>query len=341
MANKKNTPRNGTQDNADQQFEDFLRRQFTALKRELDAHAATTRKDGKKLVLPGGAVERPHGGNSRVLKFFDSYKYGIAAAVLVAVAVPMVIQLNRQKFEERQIAEVRLANAAHASENAKVLSNDSDAAPEIASPSARRPPQTKNDVIAQSSAPQAKNIPRPQRDTNLPSNSKTLARKKSTIAETKPASEGDADNALALRAAKEEEKDSPLAAITMAPKAAPAAAPQADDARSGAAAPPQNTERGAMARAESASTQPDATPPTTPTTRSIRIENNKARMKRQEIAEDAEKQEMEKLWKEFEKNPKSFAKDRKRRTRLKVLLVRYNQKSRSNKLANLERDALP
>jgi len=309
LADKRKPPRAASDDKADQQFDDFLRRQFAALKRELEPHSQAYKK-GKVLAFSTPGAK----GVNR-----SAWKYGIAAAVLVAVAVPMVIQLNQHKIEDRQKAEEPLT------------STDQEAPP-------TKKREEKTDTAKHKYAPLPKHVPQAKSDKNLPANDKTPARKKSAIAEAELANASDVDE-LALRAVKkEEEKDSSLAETTMAAKAAPA--PQADDARAGGAAPSGYTERVAMARAESASA-PSAAPAAAPTTRSIRIENGKERMKRQEINEDAEKQEMEKLWKEFEKNPKLFAKDQKRRTRLKVLLVRYNQKSRSNKLANVVRETNP
>lgn len=69
--------------------------------------------------------------------------------------------------------------------------------------------------------------------------------------------------------------------------------------------------------------------------RSIAVDDAKSRLKKQDIASD-EKAEMEKLWKEFEQDPKSFNQDKKRSARLRTLLSRHNEKSRAKRMKAVE-----
>lgn len=66
-------------------------------------------------------------------------------------------------------------------------------------------------------------------------------------------------------------------------------------------------------------------------TRSATINDTQFRLKREEL-EAIEKGEMEELWKEYEKNPEVFSRNKQKLQRLKQLLDRYDTKSRARRL---------
>jgi hypothetical protein len=65
--------------------------------------------------------------------------------------------------------------------------------------------------------------------------------------------------------------------------------------------------------------------------RSAPINDAQFRLKQSELAA-IEKAEMEQLWKEYEKNPELFVKDKKKTERLKMLLARHDTKSRARRM---------
>ena len=76
----------------DAKFEAFLKKQFAELRAELDSQIAQSSAKAGQVVPFSPRITSWAKRNAK-------WKYSIAAAVIVAVAVPMVLQLNRQKAE--------------------------------------------------------------------------------------------------------------------------------------------------------------------------------------------------------------------------------------------------
>lgn len=304
----------------EQKFDAFLEKHFAELRRELDAHIlkTTQSKDGKIL----SANPRTRGERGRTVNSWASRKsswvYSVAALALVAIATPMVMQLNQEKAEARSDLSV--------------------------SPSASAAPQLGGQLEQDESPSEQKQIV----------TGKRIARKKSAVSsqdseqEYFRPSEKDADNlALAQRAepAKKEElskmRAAPMPTLRSVEEASPAATggEKFDDAKvSDRVAAQEKPTAPAPAAPRMSAGAPANSPEFTTASREAKGRNvgesskSRAPVVRDEIKLDSvesEKAEMERLWKEFDRDPKSFSKDSKRSSRLKMLLARHDTKSKA------------
>lgn len=364
MAEKKSPKSRGE----DPRFEEFLQKQFAELKRELGQYASgKAAKEGKVLSFDSG-IKRA--GKNR-----GSWKYGIAAAVLAAVAVPMVIQFNRQRAEyaARTEAPAPAADADRTipktpeAERTPSKSSEKQTAPQADLDSLKLAEQdeaTEKSGYLKAAPAKAKkkaktepvqDILAGERNTPALKASREEAAPKDAIA-TGKADDGRINNALRDNEsdkffAKKEEAKPALAqssrsqradnapsggnpAAPASPPVAAAPAPAARPAITRSAAPSteiSGSDRGAaMAQGETV-----AAAEAQKNSRSIVVDDSKARLKKQD-ARDEEKAEMEKLWKEFEQDPKSFNQDKKRSARLRTLLSRHNEKSRARRMKSVE-----
>lgn len=326
----------------DAAFESFLQRQFAALRIELDQHIAGQKpKSGKQLEFPSATRRRP----------LAPWKYGIAALALVAVSVPMILQLNKQKAELVQ-------NSA-----APAQAEKSRVADKMADADAMRPAEKEeNDAKTQGyfnhkktartdgivdkrtkeRASDEEEKASPTKDLfAMAKNDRDIKR------EEKPATEAIVTGRAAPGADKSELAGSVAEEIsTRRAEAAPAspAAPPASAAP--APAPAKPPVMAAKRRAPMAGDEPPESGANeqkdlaqAAKSRSIAVDDVNAKLKKQAAKEDQEKEEMEKLWKEFEKNPDTFSRDKKRSARLKVLLSRHNEKSRAKRVKSAEVEA--
>lgn len=278
-------------------FDQFLAERFAELRRELDAHIAapglTAKKTGQLAHFPRPAGQLTRGG----------WKLGIAAVLLAAVAVPMVMQLNQKQAEMK--ATVSSPAAEQRSEPHIALNkneaHDDEVVAEEEKPAARRAQPAKTGATKKKIAGKAdeEKVPEaPAKDAGA------MAYGKRSLP---PMAEADAPPTTKGEAAK--------ATMASPAPAAPAAADserRADETRAR-----DNLSAGAPAEMQS---------------RSAPIADAKFRLKQEEIAAE-EKAEMEKLWKEFEKDPEKFRKDAKRTERLKMLLARHDTRSRAKRLS--------
>jgi hypothetical protein len=316
----------------DPRFEEFLQKQFAQLKRELAEHAPfDAAKQGKVLSFED-RISRPK-------KNRGGWTVGIAAVVLAAVAVPMVIQLNRQKVEVRAAAgEPTVAKDNATYDNKSPATNSrNDKSAKLDDLEERDGTYYKNAPAKAKSKASAHDL-RPEDERNLKA-TREEASPKDAIAmdktETKTATnavrDGDADR---FAAKKESARgyamaDEKPAAAPAAPAAAPA--PQLAKSRSAPANEISGGDRGAVAQAEMPAPASEAQA----TSRSIQVDDAKQRLKHQQNTED-EKAEMEKLWREFEKNPQEFNRSKTKRSRLDTLLARHDRKSRAKRMRAIE-----
>jgi len=246
----------------DPKFEAFLEKQFGELKREIDAYLARNTK--------------PKEGKVVAFKRKSPWVYSIAAIALVAVATPMVMQLNQQKLEQKQEIVTPTASAKREE-----------------SPSKNQP--EKPMVGKLSTRIKTARISRSDDDSF--SDSKSRA----PIADQLSAADRDKDSELKKEAAKPTLR---------------------------ASAPMQ--ESPAEAQSESAGSAAPAAPAVAPAPAPERASASRAMaMEKDDSPKIDEKAEMESLWKEFEKNPEGFGRDKKRSARLKTLLARHETKSKS------------
>ncbi|AFM12591.1 hypothetical protein [Turneriella parva] len=286
---------------SDARFEEFLQEQFKQLRAELDKFEPTRNGvDGKLLQLPQSKA-----AGSTFWKKVDSWRYGIAASVLLAVAVPTVIQMNR---EQRS------------------------AVVQATSPMTEKAAENKPDRPTGTVIPETDHVEREEADESRPS----VARKKSTapkLAASKPTPTKEAADLREQKdaaggMAKREIPEDVMAAAEAAPIAKGRAlasvgerAPREESPRAVPVAP------AAPAMADKAEEKKSANV----ASRSAPIPDAQFKLKQERIAEE-EKAEMEKLWKEFEKDPKAFHQDAKRSARLRTLLARHDTKARARRL---------
>lgn len=290
----------------DARFEEFLKKQFAGLKRELEKYpqGGLQKKQGKVLQLS----QAPQ---SRAGK--HSWRYGIAAAVLVAVAVPMVIQLNQQK------AELSTQVQAPSLEQDKQRPGRGDKPKGMA---ARKTASRAADIDSVSDLVAGE---RAEGNLKKSREEETASRDRFAAAEMPAEQKNAGKDMLAM---KEEAKPTLRAAtpkyeagggVEESRQSAATAAPS-PAAPAPSAAPASPSASASMASRDEA--------PAKPAARSITLGDAQEKRRKQDAGEE-EKAEMEKLWKEFEKDPKSFSKDTKRSARLKVLLARHDTKSKA------------
>ncbi len=284
---------------SDVRFEEFLQSQFKQLRAELDRFEPSRKGvEGKLMQMPQARASA-----STFWHKLDSWRYGIAATVLLAVAIPTMIQLNREERSAVMQATGSVAdkNTERKPQPSATLQADDDEreeADESTAVSARK----------QSAAP------------------RTPSKKTAPTKEfAKVQNEKDASGDMSKRELPDDmmaAADAPAAAKGRSFTSEGEASPAAESPRVAPAAPA--APRVAEERAEEKSAANAAS-------RSAPIPDAQFRLKQDRIAEE-EKAEMEKLWKEFEKDPKAFQKDQKRSARLRTLLARHDTKSRARRM---------
>lgn len=336
----------------DPRFDGFLKKQFAELRRELEKYpqGGSQKKDGKILQLTQTPQARAskniesalgHPWQRRLRHLRVPLKYGIAAAVLVAVAVPMIIQLNQQKADlANQVRAPQLEQDKRESgrvENQKGMADtktaraDADAVTRKADRYFKNKEKPAKEISdKESEIDTVSDVMAGERaEGNLKkSRDETVSRDRFAAAEAAPApaASGKSDLGKDMRMAKEEAKPTLRAA---APKYDAGGGVDESRQRSAMAAPAAPVPSAAPASpSPSASMASRDEAPAKPASRSIAIGDAQEKLRKQE-AGDEEKAEMEKLWKEFEKDPESFSRDRKRSARLKVLLARHDAKSKA------------
>jgi hypothetical protein len=357
LAEKTTPPGRRTKTGDDERFEAFLQKQFGELKRELQRYSpGAAGKEGKLLELP--RVHQTKTGKG-------SWKYGIAAAALVAVAVPMVIQLNQKKTEfavstvaPAATAERKVTGGLEQDKDRQTKSARRDA-PIVSADADELEAKTTRDYRSNPAKIQKKT--KPNRMADQLAGEKNDRNLKASREETTPdvlamdkldGINNEQENRTTSNAVRDTDKDrffnkkeeakAPRVAAAgksgytqadEAPAAARPAAPAASPA-------PMAKSRSVTPATEASGGDAKMAQAETPTEvaamqRSAAVDDAKSRMKKQEINE-GEKAEMEKLWKEFEKDPKSFNQDKKRSARLRALLSRHNEKSRAKRMRAVE-----
>lgn len=277
---------------ADDKFDAYLRGRFAELKRELDTQI--TAGQPKAGVLHKFS---PRGG----LSARGGWTVGIAALLLTAVSVPLVMQLNQQNEQVRTAAvTLEQPSAPAARENKPAEAEDEETADPkpLADKAGRKQQASRTERLEKDSA-----------DT-----------KESGLAFKKRAQPTIPLDDKPDRAASSEEAIPQVARAAPAPAATRAAA---------AEAPAMEQAKGESRADEFAASGAPAMPEAK--TRSAPVNDAQFRLKKAELAE-IEKNEMEQLWKEYEKNPALFTKDKKKTERLKLLLARHDTRSRSRRM---------
>lgn len=333
----------------DAKFEAFLKKQFAELRAELDGQIAKGSAKAGKVVDLNTAREKRAAGSS-VLGYFDKWKYGIAAAVIVAVAVPMVLQVNRQRAElashtsapaleqsqksgktlQDRVAEREEADAEATGPNGEIQDNKDYYRQKTKAAPAKdaREARVSDDVKGRRDKLEAK--------TRAPAELAAGRSEGYATKEEAPAPErAKLQNAPAtvpsggeLAEAASDKAERTVAAGAPAP-AAPASPAPVFAAKKRSAAPAAESE--AMRDAAS-KVDADEAPAAKP--RSFSLDDTNAKLKKQSIAEE-EKTEMERLWKEYEKDPKAFNKDKNRSARLRTLLARHDTRSRAKRMKTI------
>lgn len=286
----------------DARFEEFLQEQFKQLRTELDRFEPSRKGiDSKLLQLP-----QARASGATFWQKVDSWRYGIAASVLLAVAVPTVIQMNREQrgavvqatSPMAEAATESKADRATASEAGQFDDEEREEADESRAPLARK--KSSSSKLAASKDTPAKETGelRDQKNAAGGMAKPELPTDMMAAAEAAPVAKG---RAMASEGARSPVEESPNA-MPAAPAPAVAMADRAEEKKSANVA-----------------------------SRSAPIPDAQYKLKQEQIA-DEEKAEMEKLWKEFEKDPKAFQQDRKRSARLKTLLSRHDTKSRARRI---------
>jgi len=278
---------------AEDKFDAYLRERFAELKRELDAQLNAGQPKA-------GILQKftPKGGFSA----HGGWTVGIAALLLTAISVPLIMQLNQQREQAR--ATVVTSEQPLAARDSKTVDDEFDKAD---SPKA--------------SANEGKVKTRP-------------AKKEITTEETSDAKDaGLAFNKRAQLPGVESDRAAEMADAEEVParsaRVAPAPAAPAATRAPAAEAPAGEMAKTANRDEQMAASEAPVTPE--PNTRSAPINDAQFRLKQSELAA-MEKAEMEQLWKEYEKNPELFVKDKKKTERLKMLLARHDTKSRARRM---------
>lgn len=338
----------------DANFEAFLKKQFAELRSELDTQIGKgSAKAGKVLDLNSAREKRAAG--TSVLAYFDKWKYGVAAAVIVAVAVPMILQVNRQKAElatrtaaptleqnqqadrtlKDRISEREEASAdadglrpGAAGETGKSYYTKRPAAP---AKDAREDRKSAKIQDIQDGAVEQRNAPAEiatGRTEGYLSKEEARAPEQKQLEKAPGASRSRETTAMAAAPADKEDRSlaasAPSAGAPSAP-ASPAPTPVFTAKKRSAAPMAEADNKRDAASTVSADEAPAAKP------RSFSLDDANAKLKKKSIAEE-EKAEMEKLWKEYEKDPQAFSKDKNRSARLRTLLARHDTKSRARRM---------
>lgn len=336
----------------DAKFDAFLKEQFAELRSQLDRQISQGSAKAGKVVDLNSVREKRAAGTS-VLTYFDKWKYGIAAAVIVAVAVPMVLQVNRQKAElaartgaptleqnqqadrtlKDRIAEREEAGAdadgvrpGSAGETGKSYYAKKPVAPVKDAREDRKSAEIKG---IQDAVTEERNAPAEtttSRTEGYVSKEEARAPEQNQLEKAPAAGRSRETTSMAAAPADKEERSlsatAPSAGAAPSAPASPAPAPVfAAKKRSAAPMPEADNKRDAASADEAPAAK----------ARSFSLDDANAKLKKQSIAEE-EKAEMEKLWKEYEKDPQAFSKDKNRSARLRTLLARHDTKSRARRM---------
>ncbi len=306
----------------DAKFEAFLQKQFGELKNELRKYPFPAKEKGGQVIPFGPRMNSWAKRNAK-------WKYSIAAAVVVAIAVPMILQLNRQRAE---FASPTSAPALEQGQKSGKSLQDRVADREETDADALRADSTvqanKNYYSKKQAAPAKDTFDR-----------RGAAEKKGTpdrMPAELPASrsEGYISKEEVPAPAQKQSEAAPAARRSRETMASTGAGADKEERSLAAAAPPGAAAPAPVAESKatrdaasvaSADEAPAAKP------RSFSIDDTNAKLKAKSIAEE-EKAEMEKLWKEYEKDPKGFNKDKNRSARLRTLLTRHDTKSRAKRM---------
>jgi hypothetical protein len=224
---------------------------------------------------------------------------GIAALLLAAVSVPLVMQLNQQR-EELRAATLTLDQPSASAARENMPAEEADE--KITTPkSAARKGRNKR---------AAAELERFEKDSADTKESELAFKKRAQP--TKPLEDNPGRVA-------DSEKNLPQGA-----RAAPAP-PRA----AAAEAPAMEQAKGEGDADDSAASGTPAMPEAK--TRSAPVPDAQFRLKKAEL-DAIEKHEMELLWKEYERNPKEFLKDKQKTERLKTLLARHDTRSRARRI---------
>ncbi len=221
---------------------------------------------------------------------------GIAALLLTAISIPLVMQLNEQREQIRSAVATNEQPAAAPHAETKPLATE-DEEPSVSKSSG---------ATAQRPKAKAENKGR---------ESKAADHEESALTFKKRAQPAIMDEGKADRVAETDEAAARVAPPTPAVTAAEA--------------PARDVAKGESNSGELAPGGAPAAPAAK--SRSAPIHDAQFRLKQKELAA-IEKAEMEQLWKEYEKNPERFLKDKKKTERLKLLLARHDTKSRARRM---------
>jgi len=277
---------------AEDKFDAYLRDRFAELKRELDAQISAGQPRA-------GVLQKftPRGGFSPR----GGWTVGIAALLLTAISVPLVMQLNQQREQMRNAAVTLEQPSTPATRENKPAEAEDE---ETASPKTLARKDT-----GKRAAEKTERFEKDSSDSE-----------KSGLAFKKRAQPTIALEDKSERAAESEKAMPQIARAAPAPAATRAAA---------AEAPAMEQAKGESRADEFAASAAPAMPEAK--TRSAPVNDAQFRLKKAELVE-IEKNEMEQLWKEYEKNPEVFSKDKKKTERLKLLLARHDTKSRARRM---------
>ena len=220
---------------------------------------------------------------------------GIAALLLTAISVPLVMQLNQQREQMRSAVVTSEQPAALPQRDNKPVTEEDE--------------ETPAPKHANRQASRRKGVVETERRENEAADSK-----ESGLAFKKRAQPAIMDEGKTDRVALAEEATPRVARAAPAPAAEAPAMEQA-----------KGESRADEFAASAAPAMPEAK------TRSAPVNDAQFRLKKAELVE-IEKNEMEQLWKEYEKNPELFSKDKKKTERLKLLLARHDTKSRARRM---------
>ncbi len=330
----------------DAKFEAFLTKQFAELKNELRKYPVPGEKKSGQVIPFSPRINSWAKRNTK-------WKYGIAAAVIVAVAVPMVLQVNRQRAEfahsastpaleqrlkndktlQDRISDREEADADTIRQGGEVQANKNyygkktKAAPAKDASDARVTDGVKGRLDTLQEKPRAPAELAAGRSEGYVTKEEERASERTQL-QAAPAATRSSE-AQTITAAPAEKAERSVAAGAPAPAApAPVFAAKKRSAAPGVAQPSTGAE--AETKRDAASmANADEAPAAKP--RSFSLDDTNAKLKKQSAAEE-EKTEMEKLWKEYEKDPKAFNKDKNRSARLRTLLARHDTKSRAKRM---------
>jgi cytoskeletal protein RodZ len=313
LARSARTPPRGSDD----RFEEFLKKQFAVLKDELSVYPLPA----KGRVLEFGKPSRA--------KTLPAWSYGLAAGVLIAAALPIFFQLNQKTAEARQAPP-----QATAAQSAADIDRPNEGANQQAKPNEQNFEGQESEKEVKQGNPRKFAAASSNKNSDESSKAADASPKLAAAATTR---DQHAESTESVRNAvrPDEKKDAmgganrPMKdrspALTVNSQAASRFERAAEE--SDRVADAKGITTGAVADSEA---MPAAAP------RSIAIDDNLTRAKKKEI-NVSERQELEKLWKEYERDPQQFNKNAKRRARLTALLDQFKMRSRVARMRVLDK----